>query len=607
MLYGLISGDAGKNSSGSLARLRGLIGWENAVHHPVSHYNFSGGFFLDSRLPYTADDFLFADQASGLMVLLWGALYNRAELLRGLGEADNTLPDPHLVARAYSARGASFAQDLNGDFCIVIYRPLEKQCLVVRDHLGVKPIAFYQGGQDFFFSTDIIALCRVFHEKEINVESLLGSNKFIDAAQTYHPDVRKVTPGHWVSYQNGKVVEECYWHPERIRTDRTLSAETMLTEMAALLTDAVRIRASSRFRAGAHVSSGLDSSTVATLMRREYPDQRDFYGYSWSPADFDADPLPYDERDLINETCEMADMIPVFINMEVRDVVNAANKFIDYMGYLPEVKTLELAQSHGTNLIFSGWGGDEFISKDEAGTASDFLFSGEWRLFLRQFPLTRPRKLYRTLLYRILLPAIGYLPRSARSSLADFSRYLKKEHKASHWKTLGYVYFYRSRRELHLGYLFSHHMAERTEVWSVMGYKNGVEYRYPLIDRRIVEYMIKVPSKALLDEDDHSRIILRKLSAGLLPEGVRWKKSKDDPAFYAHIDSQARERRELFLDELKAFKQNSYLSFIDFERVEHDLAEVQKDENYQYAELLTDQMWAIKDFHEFIRCYLKKD
>ncbi len=604
MIYGLISEEGDQNA---LKRLQKSIAWETAVHHPVSHRDFSGGFFLDPRLPHTVEDFLYIDPESGLLVLLWGEIYNRAELLGTLGIAGYQPPDPTLIARAYSVRGTSFVEDLNGDYALVIYPPHQAPVLVFRDHLGVKPIAFYQKDPDFYFSSDVVALCRVFHEKEINIERLLGNFKFIDERQTYHPEVRKVTPGHGVSYQNGQVIEHSYWQPERIRTDRSLSAEQMLIDLDALLTDAVRIRSSPRFRAGAHVSSGLDSSMVAALARREYPHQAAFYGYSWSPARYDSDALPYDERDLIAETCAMADLIPVYIDMELKDVVAVANNFIAYQGYLPEVKTIELAQNRGTNLIFSGWGGDEFISKGEAGMASDFLFSLDWRSFFKLSPLSRLRKLYRTLTGRIFFPAIGRLSSASRRGLAESCRYLKEAYKTSHPPTLGYVYRYRGRRDLHLGYLLSRQFAERTEVWSVLGYKRGVEYRYPLVDRRIVEYMLKIPSKALLDESHYSRIILRKLSAGLLPEGVRWKESKDDPAFHAHIMSQTKARSKLFLPELETFKNDPHLAFIDFEQVEQDILEVQKDENYEYAELLSDRMWAIKEFHEFFKSYLKEN
>ncbi len=33
------------------------------------------------------------------------------------------------------------------------------------------------------------------------------------------------------------------------------------------------------------------------------------------------------------------------------------------------------------------------------------------------------------------------------------------------------------------------------------GFRKGVEYRYPLLDKRIIEYMLKVPSELLCKTD----------------------------------------------------------------------------------------------------------
>ena len=47
--------------------------------------------------------------------------------------------------------------------------------------------------------------------------------------------------------------------------------------------------------------------------------------------------------------------------------------------------------------------------------------------------------------------------------------------------------------------------------WFLSGARYGIEYRYPLLDKDIIEYMLKVPSK-LLFKRDYSRSIIRELS-----------------------------------------------------------------------------------------------
>ncbi len=93
---------------------------------------------------------------------------------------------------------------------------------------------------------------------------------------------------------------------------------------------------------------------------------------------------------------------------------------------------------------------------------------------------------------------------------------------------MGNYFFHTSRQQVHLGVLRFYHFQERCETWAVNGFRKGVEYRYPLLDRRIIEYMLKVPS-AMLCKTDYFRPLLRLISEGILPEEVRWQADKSDP------------------------------------------------------------------------------
>ena len=63
-------------------------------------------------------------------------------------------------------------------------------------------------------------------------------------------------------------------------------------------------------------------------------------------------------------------------------------------------------------------------------------------------------------------------------------------------KTINNLYFWKSRREMHLRLLYDGHLSERTEDWTINGVRSGIEYRYPLLDKRIIEFIMKVPSKS---------------------------------------------------------------------------------------------------------------
>ncbi|MBK7488874.1 MAG: hypothetical protein IPI74_03480 [Bacteroidales bacterium] len=103
-----------------------------------------------------------------------------------------------------------------------------------------------------------------------------------------------------------------------------------------------------------------------------------------------------------------------------------------------------------------------------------------------------------------------------------------------------------------------------------MGYRHGVEYRYPLLDRRIIEFMLRVPSE-LLCVTDYFRPLLREVGVGLLPEEVRLNTSKSDP--FTVIRCQGFTGMQLWLSwgEAGRWREIQNLGFVDFDSLLNDI------------------------------------
>ena len=602
MFYGEFSLDALSSNSKVLNRLRNAIKWEGCEHHQVVYKGFSGGFFLDTRLPFTIDDCLYIDIENDLLILISGCIYNRTEISHTLNIPIQHLPEPAFIAYLYIHKGIDFVNDLNGDFAIILYDARKNTLFLCRDHVGIVPLVYTPNGQSLYLSTDIIGLCRTFYEgKRINMDPIISDFKPVDMTLTPNERVLKLKPGHFLKFNAEGIALKKYWEPERVQTDKTLTQEQAFSELKSLLEDAVHIRSDQRFNAGAHVSGGFDSSIVAALARKEYKNQAVFYGYSWSPDNVLPEKVEMDERELVKQTCQMAGIEPSFIHTEVNDFVELMKNSINSFMYFYEEKVLKIAKSHQTNLMFSGWGGDEFISYGSMAVDSDLIFNFHWKTFLRKNPLRNPKKILTYLIYRVAFPAVNYIPPSVKKSYEGGLRFFKKDHKAFHLKTYKNYYCYRSRRGYQLGLLYNYHLAERTECWAITGRKNGVEYRYPLLDKRIIEYMLKVPSKLLVKDSKYTRIILREISEGLLPESVRWRLGKRDPAFFAIEKQRTIQKGLLFIDEINTFKANPDLYFIDFELFEQEVERFKKDKDYPQAKKLCADILALKMFHEFTK------
>ena len=382
----VILGSYSLNTGSSLItdRIRKLTDHEGLIFHPIAAGGFSAGYYLHSHLPFKPEDFYFSDEAGDILVLLSGSVYNKSELYP-LCNITRPVPDPQLIAILFRQEGPGFIRKLNGDFAIFIMQPMKKQVYLFRDHVGIRPLAWNADRQTLSFSSDMTGLCRVFSsDQKIDPDYLMGYFKFIDYRKAPCEKVKKLPPGHFLHFSEEGTEIKKYWAPEKIRIDSKLTHDGMISDMKSILRDAVKIRCDSRFNAGSHVSSGLDSGIVSTLARKEYRHQETFYGFSWSPADYNPINVKYDERELVRKLCLKTDILPLFSDMGGSDFPEIVSSFYDNHGFFSEDKTISQAVGVDTNLIFSGWGGDEFISTSPPAIEADLLRSMKLCLYLRR-------------------------------------------------------------------------------------------------------------------------------------------------------------------------------------------------------------------------------
>ena len=162
-------------------------------------------------------------------------------------------------------------------------------------------------------------------------------------------------------------------------------------------------------------------------------------------------------------------------------------------------------------------------------------------------------------------------------------------------------FHHRSRREVHLQLIKLNHIAARTADWYVCGQLNGIEYRYPLLDLRIVEYMLKVPSRLLVN-GYNDRKIFRKLGKGFISDDVLARLSKSDPAKSKAFSSVATYGMEQFMKEFKLFRNNPDLNFVDFNKLEIDMKKMSVNQ-LKDKPIAADVFFYLKKAHEFTKGY----
>ena len=208
----------------------------------------------------------------------------------------------------------------------------------------------------------------------------------------------------------------------------------------------------------------------------------------------------------------------------------------------------------------------------------------------------------KVLLKAVLFPSLGIIDSDLARSLKEDARYLRSRYKKSNRRAIKDFYMHSSRRRHHLGMLNHYHLQERCEAWSINGWYKGIEYRYPLLDRRIIEYLISVPSE-LLCRDGFTRPILRTIGEGIVPDEIRLKRSKVDPVYRDFIEQMYVDAGCNFIGEIELWRSNRDLGFIDFDLLEEDFNLWKKDSSAFDGRQLFRVVVYIKAFYELSGIY----
>ena len=243
------------------------------------------GFHFDGRLGFGFRRLSIIDLETGHQplaneddtrwVMLNGEIYNYRELrreLEGVGHRFRTRTDTETIVHGYEEWGAAVTSRLNGIFGFALWDAPTASLLLARDHLGVKPLYYYDDGSRLLFGSEIKAILqddRV--PREIDLESLaiflaLG---FVPSPRTLFQGIRKLPPGHRLQVDGRGVRLERYWHT--VPQIRAIPEAEAVEEYARRFRLAVERQMVSDVPVGSLLSGGVDSAMVTAVMQELSP------------------------------------------------------------------------------------------------------------------------------------------------------------------------------------------------------------------------------------------------------------------------------------------------------------------------------------------------
>jgi asparagine synthase (glutamine-hydrolysing) len=343
------------------------------------------------------------------------------------------------------------------------------------------------------------------------------------------------------------VSRRAYFALDRRKTIRYRNDAEYAEHFREIFAEAVRCRMRAIGGVGAHLSGGLDSTSVvgmASWLRREGK-VADVPFETFSLL-FDHPDL--DERSYIFETVEMLGLsanYPEPVPVDLPMCVEAVRRFRDFTEY-PNGgmwnRVWPMARAKGIRVLLSGTGSDEWMSGSPHAYA-DLLRAGHWGKLWRRvredssrMPSARDRgatdfflryalwplaplalrKLARRFRGRPVVPDFIDPKFARRIGLADR---LQSETPRPPGMTFGQFVLHESFN--------SGWVAHGVDIFDRSTARFGVEERHPFHDRRLYEFIMAIPDDQRA-RDFRRKYILRNAMSGLVPDAVLARRDKAD-------------------------------------------------------------------------------
>ena len=233
-----------------------------------------------------------------------GEIYNYRTLrseLEAIGERFRSNSDTEVLLALLRRDGADALHRVVGMFAFALWDRDAKSLLLARDRLGIKPLVYAplaDGG--LAFASEIAALrAHPGIDLSIDRQALSGylACLYVPAPYTIHRGIRKLPPGHLLTWHGGKFELRRYWTPN-IQGAGNATIEEAAEELLPVLRQAVVDRLVADVPVGCFLSGGLDSSIIAALMAEE---SRRFGGPPVRSFTMTFEEPAYDERNSAGE------------------------------------------------------------------------------------------------------------------------------------------------------------------------------------------------------------------------------------------------------------------------------------------------------------------
>ena len=524
------------------------------------------GLFIDENIGFGHRRLSIVDVSHGkqpmfnedgsLAIIYNGEVYNHADYradLEAKGHVYQTHCDTETILHLYEEHSADCVQYLRGMFAFAIWDKRKKELFIARDRLGVKPLYYiFDDEGNLFFASEIKSLLKASAIKpELNYSVLRDqlANHGTSAEQTLFKSVKRLLPGHFLTWRDGKINIQKYWDLRFEPKEENFSDTEFIERWRELFKESVRLRLMADVPLGMFLSGGIDSSAIAAMMAEMVSEPIKTFSVGFKERE--ANEFEYARivsRAFKTDHHEIT-ITPEQFFAKLPNLIWHEDEPLGFIASVPLYFVSKLAQKH-VKVVLTGEGSDELLGGYgryyktlmllNYGEKYESLTPSFLRQAVKSGVATLPNSLNRKLT-RTFLTLEADIENLYFDNFAIFNKKMQKRLLMGETK---------SRIDEENPYAELHHLMEATDAEEIldkllyadtktylhellmkqdqMSMAASIESRVPFLDHKLAEFTARMPTRMKL-RGKTTKWILREAMKGILPDEILTRKKMGFP------------------------------------------------------------------------------
>ena len=512
------------------------------------------------------------------VIVFNGEIYNYKEIreeLKSKGHKFSTNTDTEVILHGYEEYKEDILNKLRGMFAFVIYDIKEKSLFGARDFYGIKPFYYYYDNENFLFGSEIKSfLGNPNFKKELNKDMLSQYLTFQCSIgeDTFFKNTYKLLPGHYFIYKD-KELEIKKYYEVKLEPNDDKSLNEWVSGIREVIDNSVLAHKVSDVEVGSFLSSGVDSSLIAKLSS---VDKTFTVGY---------DNKKYSEIDYAKEFSDKINVSNVSKKISKEEYFK---EFSNVQYYMDE----PLADASAVMLYFLSKTASKHVKVCLSGEGADEIFGGyniyhepysvSWYnkipYFIRKCIgiLVYPFRNYTgfNFLYRrskkiedrYIGNAFIFEPNDAKKIVNfNYGNKTYKDFTKPYYDKVSDLDVVTKMQYIDFNFWLIYDILLKADKMSMA---NSLEVRVPYLDREVIEYASKLPSKYKIVGNE-TKYAFRKVAKEELADKVADKKKLGFPVpirEWLKEDDVYQEVKNIFLESEYFFKPKKIIKLLDDHR-----------------------------------------